>query len=303
MPEEGVMLQQADKLLTTEEIIRIVSLFAEAGVNKVRLTGGEPTVRKDIVELTEALGKIPQIKTIAMTTNGLVLERKLPRLVAAGLNVLNISLDTMDPLRFTLITRRLGFENVMASINKALEFGIHPLKVNCVVMRGVNDDEILQFVEWTRNTPIQVRFIEYMPFEGNTWSDKKFMSYTEMIDIIKKAGYTITKDEQKAGETSKNYVLPGHLGSVGFITSMSDHFCSTCNRLRLMADGALKVCLFGENEVSLRDKIREGATDDDLRAFIGMAVQRKKEAHGGSDGMYEIDKNKKLNRPMILIGG
>jgi len=129
------------------------------------------------------------------------------------------------------------------------------------------------------------------------------MSYTEMIDIIEKAGYTITKEEQKGGETSKNYVLPGHLGSVGFITSMSDHFCSTCNRLRLMADGALKVCLFGENEVSLRDKIREGATDDDLRAFIGMAVQRKKEAHGGSDGMYGIDKNKKLNRPMILIGG
>jgi len=167
-------------------------------------------------------------------------------------------------------------------------------------MRGVNDDEIPQFVEWTRETPIQVRFIEYMPFEGNTWSDKKFMSYTEMIEKIRSAGYEVVRAVDGPNETSKTYRVPGFKGSLGFITSMSEHFCSTCNRLRLMADGALKVCLFGQTEVSLRDKLRNGATDKELRTFIQMAIQRKKPSH---DGMYEIDKQKKLNRPMILIGG
>jgi len=235
-----------------------------------------------------------------MTTNGLVLEKKLPRLVSAGLNMLNISLDTLQPLRFTLITRRLGWENVMASIQKALDLNIQPLKINCVVMRGVNDDEIPQFVEWTRKIPIQIRFIEYMPFEGNTWSDKKFIGYTEMIEIIKKSGYNVVKQMDGLNDTSKTYSVPGFTGSLGFISSMSEHFCSSCNRLRLMADGALKVCLFGQTEVSLRDKIRDGATDEELRSLIEMAVQRKKPSH---DGMYEIDKKKKLNRPMILIGG
>jgi cyclic pyranopterin phosphate synthase len=300
MPEEGVLLKPNDKLLTTEEIIRITKIFSECGVDKIRLTGGEPTVRKDIIELTEALGQIKSIKTIAMTTNGLVLEKKLPRLVSAGLNMLNISLDTLQPLRFTLITRRLGWENVMASIHKSLELNIQPLKVNCVIMRGINDDEIPSFVEWTRKTPIQIRFIEYMPFDGNTWSDKKFMSYTEMIEIIQKAGYDVVKQIDGLNDTSKTYRVPGFSGSLGFISSMSEHFCDTCNRLRLMADGALKVCLFGQTEVSLKDKLRDGATDEELRSVIEMAVKRKKPSH---DGMYEIDKKKKLNRPMILIGG
>jgi len=167
-------------------------------------------------------------------------------------------------------------------------------------MRGINDDELHKFVEWTRKNPIQVRFIEYMPFEGNTWSDKKFMSYTDMIEKIKIMGYHLERRPDGRNDTSKTYEVSGFVGSVGFITSMSDHFCSTCNRLRLMADGALKVCLFGQTEVSLRDKIRSGCDDEELRTFVEMAVQRKKPSH---DGMYEIDKHKKLNRPMILIGG
>jgi len=300
MPEEGVTLQPNSNLLSTDEIIRIAKLFVGAGVDKIRLTGGEPTVRKDIVELTERLGQIPGLTTIAMTTNGLVLEKKLPRLVAAGLNMINISLDTLDSMRFTLITRRLGWENVMGSIIKAIQLGINPVKVNCVVMRGVNDEELPQFVEWTRHQPIQVRFIEYMPFEGNTWSDKKFLSYTEMIEKIRSAGYPLDKKPDGPNDTSKAYGVDGFVGSVGFITSMSDNFCSTCNRLRLMADGALKVCLFGEAEVSLRDQMRSGCTDNELAKVIEMAVQRKKPSH---DGMYEIDKQKQFNRPMILIGG
>jgi len=214
--------------------------------------------------------------------------------------MINISLDTLDPMRFTLITRRLGWENVMASINKSLQLGITPLKVNCVVMRGVNDDELPKFVEWTRQQSIQVRFIEYMPFEGNTWSDKKFLSYTDMIKIIRDAGYPLDRRADGPNDTSKTYGVDGFVGSVGFITSMSDHFCASCNRLRLMADGALKVCLFGQTEISLRDQIRSGCDDDALYKLVELAVQRKKPSH---DGMYEIDKHKKLNRPMMLIGG
>eukprot|EP01127_Copromyxa_protea_P019238 TRINITY_DN6195_c0_g1_i2.p1 TRINITY_DN6195_c0_g1~~TRINITY_DN6195_c0_g1_i2.p1 ORF type:complete len:381 (+),score=38.52 TRINITY_DN6195_c0_g1_i2:32-1174(+) len=300
MPEEGVELQPTDQLLTTEEIVRLAKIFASEGVDKIRLTGGEPTVRKDIVELIQELGNIPQIKILALTTNGIVLPRKLPKLVHAGLNAVNISLDTMDPFKFQIITRRLGFEQVLKSIDLALEHGIPLVKVNCVVQRGVNDMEIADFVAWTRDKPIQVRFIEYMPFDGNTWSDKKFMSYTEMIEKIRANGFPLDKVPDGPNETSKTYKVDGFKGSVGFITSMSENFCSSCNRIRMMADGALKVCLFGPNEVSLRDLMRSGASDDELRHWISIAVKRKKPSHSG---MYELDKDKKLNRPMILIGG
>jgi cyclic pyranopterin phosphate synthase len=299
MPEEGVELSPNDKLLTTSEIIRIAKLFAAEGVDKIRLTGGEPTIRKDIVELCQELGRIEGIKTLAMTSNGLVLARKLPALKAAGLNLLNISLDTLDPLKFPLITRRDGFDLVMRTINLALEMGYDPVKVNCVVMRGVNDNEIVDFVRWTEKLPIEVRFIEYMPFEGNTWNDKKFLSYLEMIDLIKRE-FPLERVPDAPNNTSKTYAVKGFRGKVGFITSMSNNFCGSCNRLRLMADGSLKVCLFGSNEVSLRDQIRAGVSDDELRTIVRAAVRRKKASH---DGMYEIDKNKQTNRPMILIGG
>jgi len=164
----------------------------------------------------------------------------------------------------------------------------------------VNDDELSKFVMWTKNTPIQIRFIEYMPFDGNTWSNKLFMSYKEMIQKIQGDGFVLHQEKPKPSDTSKTYNVEGNVGSLGFITSMSDHFCGTCNRLRLMADGSLKVCLFGQNEISLRDMMRNGADDNELQNIISQAVKRKKPSH---DGMFEIDKQKKLNRPMILIGG
>jgi len=299
MPEEGVQLSQQEKILTTEEILRIARLFVKHGVSKIRLTGGEPTIRKDIVELVKELGQIPGLKTVAMTTNGIVLARKLPKLHEYGLNLLNISLDTLDSLKFPIITRRLGFDHVMNSIKMALQLGYNPLKINCVVQKGINDNELLDFVAWTQKDPVEVRFIEYMPFEGNTWSDKRFMPYTDMIKLIR-TKYPIQRATDKRNDTSKTYCINGWPGKIGFISSMSNHFCGTCSRLRLMADGALKVCLFGSTEVSLRDKIREGATDEELSDIISLAIKRKKPSHGG---MYNIDANKKLNRPMILIGG
>lgn len=297
MPEEGVQLQPREAILTFEEIERLARLFVAAGVDKIRLTGGEPLVRKDVETIVERLGALG-LKTLALTTNGLLLPKKLPRLHAAGLNLINISLDTLRPDRFLAITRRQGFDLVMQAIQRAIDHGYDPVKVNCVVMRGVNDDELADFVAMTEDRPIEVRFIEYMPFGGNGWDDAQFMPYIDMIARIKERFPKLERLADGPHETSKTYQVPGFRGRVGFITSMSEHFCSGCNRLRLTADGHLKVCLFGQAEVSLRDALRQGATDDELGEIIQAAVWRKKAAHAG---MYEIARAE--NRPMILIGG
>ena len=298
MPAEGVDLKPRDELLTFEEIDRLAGLFVAAGVDKIRLTGGEPLVRKDVEQLIERLGALPGLRTLALTTNGLLLPKKLARLQAAGVNLLNISLDTLRPDRFTFITRRPGFDLVMQAIDQAVAAGYDPVKVNCVVMRGFNDDELADFVALTEAKPIEVRFIEYMPFDGNGWQDQRMMAYTEMIERIEARFPSLVRLQDGPNETSKTYQVPGFRGRVGFITSMSTPFCDGCNRLRITADGNLKVCLFGKAEVSLRDAVRGGATDDALRTIIQAAVLRKKAAHAG---MYEIARSE--NRPMILIGG
>ena len=298
MPAEGVQLKPQDHILTFEEIERLVRLFASMGVNKIRLTGGEPLVRKDVDQLIEKLGQIKGIKTYAITTNGLLLPKKLRRLQSYGINLLNISLDTLDPAKFEFITRRKGFELVMDAIDLALSLGYTPLKINCVVMRNFNENELADFVEMTRHKPVEIRFIEYMPFDGNGWSDNRFMPYTEMIEHIEARHGKLERMQDGPNDTSKTYHIPGYEGRVGFITSMSEQFCGSCNRLRLTADGNLKVCLFGKAEVSLRDAMRSGVSDDELKTIIDAAVKRKKAAHAG---MYTIAESE--NRPMILIGG
>lgn len=305
MPEEGVPLTPKPDLLTTDEIVHLATLFVRSGVDKIRLTGGEPTLRPDIESLVARLGalKASGLRTIGMTSNGLVLHRKLKSLHESGLDAVNISLDTLDASKFETIARRPGFPAVMRSIDEALRIGVRSLKVNCVVMRGVNDTELVDFVRWTKDAPLQVRFIEYMPFEGGgAWKDKKVMSMAQMIETIR-ARFPIMRleGEDDINNTSKTYGVPGWPGRVGFISSMSDHFCSTCNRIRLLADGSLKACLFGASEVSLRDALRDTTnSDDDLGSIIHAAIQRKLPSHGG---MYAIDQNKADNRPMILIGG
>lgn len=298
MPAEGVELTPSSELLSQNEIIRIASTFVAGGVDKIRLTGGEPSIRKDIEEICEQLRSLPGLKYLAMTTNGIVLSRKLPRLQAAGLNQLNISLDTLVPAKFEFLTRRKGHNKVLQSIDTALELGFNPVKVNTVVMRGLNDDEILDFVELTRDKPINVRFIEFMPFDGNVWNSKKLVSYMEMMDKIKRKYPSIYRKRDHPTDTAKNFQVEGFQGTVSFITSMTQHFCSGCNRLRLMADGNLKVCLFGPSEVSLRDAIRSGMQESELQQVISDAVKRKKAAHAG---MFEIARTQ--NRPMVHIGG
>lgn len=309
------------------------------GVTKIRLTGGEPTVRPDIIPLMQQIGSLKSqgLRELALTTNGISLHRKLDSMVEAGLTGLNISLDTLDPFQFQILTRRKGFEAVMKSIDRVLEMnqlgaGLK-LKVNCVVMRGINDREIVPFVELGREKDIEVRFIEYMPFDGNKWSERKMLPYQEMVDIIREKYPGLRKVRGHLNDTSKTYEVPGFVGKVGFITSMTHNFCGTCNRLRITGDGNLKVCLFGNSEVSLRDLIRKDNNNEpiDQEAFeaikqlemnrqqglladdstprwsereaellnvIGMAVKRKKEKHAGMGELKDMK-----NRPMILIGG
>lgn len=340
MPEEGIQLSPNKELLTTAEIYYLSALFVNQGVNKIRLTGGEPTVRKDIIPLMQQIGSLRRngLKELALTTNGISLHRKLDAMVEAGLTGVNISLDTLDPFQFQLLTRRQGFDAVMKSINRVQEMnrlgaGIK-LKINAVAMRGLNDHQILPFVEKTREEDIEVRFIEYMPFGGNKWSQNKMLPYAEMLDIIRTKYPTVARLKDAKNDTSKTWQVPGFRGRVGFITSMTHNFCGTCNRLRITSDGNLKVCLHGDAEVSLRDLLREerGGEPMDEEAFealrqieldrrkgdrlnfdgeaswmgkeqqllgvIGAAVKRKKEGHAG---MGELENMK--NRPMILIGG
>lgn len=338
MPEEGVPQSPPPDLLTTPEIFLLSSLFVSQGVTKIRLTGGEPTVRRDILPLMHQIGSLRSqgLKELCLTTNGISLHRKLDSMVEAGLTGVNLSLDTLDPWQFQIMTRRKGFEAVMKSIERILEMnklgaGVK-LKINCVVMRGMNEKEIIPFVELGREKDIEIRFIEYMPFDGNKWSKGKMLGYTEMLDIIREKYPGVRKIQDHKNDTSKTYEIPGFVGRMGFITSMTHNFCGTCNRLRITSDGNLKVCLFGNTEVSLRDILREansgnpideaaleamkqlemdrhqgistlgalGSTENEQRLLevIGMAVKRKKEKHAGIGELENMP-----NRPMILIGG
>lgn len=339
MPEEGVPLSPTRELLTTPEILLISGLFVSQGVTKIRLTGGEPTVRPDIVPLMQQIGHLRAhgLRELCLTTNGLSLHRKLEPMVEAGLTGVNLSLDTLDPWQFQLMTRRQGFSAVKKSIDRIFELnaagaGIK-FKINCVVMRGLNDREILPFVEMTRDRDVEVRFIEYMPFDGNKWSENKMFSYEEMLDVIRAEHPGLHKVAGHKNDTSKTYQVPGFKGRLGFITSMTHNFCGTCNRLRITSDGNLKVCLFGNAEVSLRDIVRKvnkgepigdevfaslkqvamenmqnlapserppllAPNSQELLDVIGMAVKRKKAKHAG---IGELEHMK--NRPMILIGG
>ncbi|KAK3495104.1 molybdenum cofactor biosynthesis protein 1 B [Neurospora hispaniola] len=338
MPEEGVPLSPQKELLTTPEIVLLSSLFVSQGVTKIRLTGGEPTVRRDIVPLMQQIGALRPhgLKELCLTTNGLSLHRKLDAMVEAGLTGINLSLDTMDPWQFQLMTRRNGFGAVQKSIDRIFELnrlgaGIK-FKINCVVMRSLNDREVLPFVEMTRDKNVEVRFIEYMPFDGNKWNKGKMFSYQEMLELIRSKYPDLQRIQGHKNDTSKTFQVPGFAGKVGFITSMTHNFCGTCNRLRITSDGNLKVCLFGNAEVSLRDivrKINQGEPIDEeafevlrqaalekagqaftdgtspllapnseeLLNIIGMAVKNKKEKHAG---IGELENMK--NRPMILIG-
>lgn len=300
MPEEGIELSPSGNILSNEEVIRLATLFVKSGVTKIRLTGGEPTVRKGISEIVASLNQLRNygLQSIAMTSNGLALHRKLPELIKNGLTHLNLSLDTMDPYKFEFITRRRGHDAVMKALSVALNSELESIKVNVVVIKGLNDMEVPDFVHLTKDNDLSVRFIEFMPFTGNKWDKQKMVPSAELLGQISAKLSTPLRTNDEPNDTARSWQIPGYRGSFGFISSMSDHFCGSCNRLRITADGQIKVCLFDAKEVSLRDQIRAGASDDDLLKIVGIAVSGKQAKHAGMEDIDVV-----TNRPMILIGG
>lgn len=299
MPAGGIVTKPKDEILTFDEIDRIVHVFARLGITKIRLTGGEPLVRKDLTSLVARLARIPGIQKLGMTTNGVLLKQHALALKESGLTALNISLDTLRHGRFEQIALRSHYEDVFTGIQAALSAGFSPLKLNVVVMGGVNDDELLDFVEFVRDLPVNVRFIEYMPFKFNSWNTASFVSFARMKQTIE-ARYVLIPLEVEKGvaAVAKDFRIDGWVGSVSFITSMSEHFCDTCNRLRLTADGSIKSCLFHPSEVNLRYAIRNGGPEEIVEDMIRSAVILKPSGHAPVEQLVAAD-----NRAMIAIGG
>lgn len=296
MPAEGVDIVERTELLTLEEIERLVRVFARLGVNKVRLTGGEPTVRRGLVGLTQSLSQIGGIERLYMTTNGSALPQMAAELKSAGLTGVNISLDTLRADRFEEITRRDSFGTVMAGIEAALDVQLST-KINVVVLPGVNDDELPDFVEFVRDRSAQVRFIEFMPFAGNLWQPDRVFDYAAMRQTLSST-FDLKPIDGVHGDVAKEFRIEGFKGTVGFITSMTDSFCSTCNRIRLTSDGRFKTCLFLPPRSSLRDMMRGGADDESLANTIREDLQTKWEAHPPMNQWRQLE-----SLSMVQIGG
>jgi cyclic pyranopterin phosphate synthase len=297
MPPQGIDWTPRPDILTGDEIVRLGGIFVGLGIDKIRLTGGEPLTRRDVDRIAARLSALPGLRTLAMTTNGISLASRAQGLRDAGLDALTISLDTLRRDRFREIARRDQFPAVMEGIEAALAAGFTPVKINCVVMRGVNDDEILDFVGWAKDRPINIRFIEYMPFRDNHWSKGGLMPYADMRALIARH-YEMIPLVGDPTAVGKDFRLVGHSGTVSFVTSMTESFCGGCNRLRVTADGNIKSCLFHPAEKSLRDAMRSGADDGEIERLILLAVDGKPAAHPPIEELLTMD-----NRAMIEIGG
>ena len=297
MPE-NVRFLPPSKLMSADEMLGIAKVFVDAGVRKIRLTGGEPLLRRDAAEIIRGLGALGV--ELAITTNGIFLNEFLGTFREVGMRSLNVSLDTLKRDRFAEITRRDQFETVMTNIHRAVDEGFR-VKVNMVVMRGVNDDELLDFVEWGKDANIHIRFIEFMPFDGNSWDWGKVFSYAQMLEVIG-ARYPIQKLHDGPNSTSKAHQVPGFKGTFAVISTVTQPFCEGCNRIRLTAEGKIRNCLFAKGEIDLLSAYRKG---EDIRPLIGAAMQQKAARLGG---LPEFQEQEQLlaglsKRPMVKIGG
>ena len=299
MPAEGIVLRDKSEFMTSEEIIEIASTFVKMGVKKIRLTGGEPLIKKDIVNILTQLSQLPI--ELTLTTNAVLVDKYIDTFKNIGIKSLNVSLDSLKGERMNTISRREYFARIMANIDLLIESEID-VKVNVVLMKGVNDDEILDFIEYTKFNKVDVRFIEFMPFSGNEWDRSKMVSLQEILDIANEQFPSIQKLEEKPNFTSRNYRVDGYVGTFGVISTVSNPFCDSCNRIRLTADGKVKNCLFSAEESDLLTQLRNG---DDIRPVIRAAVASKKEKLAGMDS-FETEQGKEIfskNRSMISIGG
>ncbi|MBK7909807.1 MAG: GTP 3',8-cyclase MoaA [Candidatus Pollutiaquabacter aromativorans] len=294
MPEHAVFAAR-EHLMRSDEIIELASCFVRLGVRKIRLTGGEPLVRPDLSAILRGLALLRPagLEELTMTTNGIRLHEVVDELENAGMRSVNVSLDTLMPERFREITRRDDFHRVLSNIHLLLDRSFR-VKVNVVVMNGVNDDEVVDFVTMTRDYPLHVRFIEYMPFEGNRWTDRRLISSKELLERVSQF-YSVEPLERNAHDTSRAFKVMGYSGTFAFISTMSTPFCGDCNRLRLTADGKMKNCLFSKGETDLLSALRNGTP---VEVLIRENLSGKAAQWGGQD-LYGPTQN----RPMVSIGG
>ena len=286
-----------EELLSYEEIIRFVKACASLGVTKVRLTGGEPLARKGIPYLLNEINRVPGIEDISLTTNGVFLGDKILELKEAGLKRVNISLDTLKRERFAYITGIDAFDDVIMSIEKAMYAGLNPIKINTVIIKGFNDDEILDFAKLAKTFNHHIRFIEYMPFgDSNMWDKTKIISSAEIEERIRSL-YELEPFASKDKGPAKMFKIKGGAGKIGFISPVSSHICSECNRLRLTASGMIRPCLFSDTEYDVKALIRSGKSDEEIKAFIRDTVNVKPEKK------HEIGQIKKCQRSLRQIGG
>lgn len=301
MPEEGIQLSPKDHIMTYEEIYAIARIFVENGVSKIRLTGGEPLIRKDFSTILEKLASLNV--ELSITTNGVIVDRFIDDLKQYGVKGINLSLDSLNAVRFKEITRRDNFEQVYKNMHLLLDEGFK-VKLNAVLMKGVNDDEIIDFIELSKKLPISVRFIEFMPFDGNKWNLDKTVSYQEVMDNVN-AHFSedqIERLQDAPNDTSKNYKIKGYQGSFAIISSVTNPFCDSCNRIRLTANGKIKNCLFSATESDLLTPFRKG---ESIEPLIQKVLQAKFKVRGGMDTLEKLQQPElhNKNRSMITIGG
>ncbi len=298
LPPQGVQSIPHEEVLRLEEMTRLVQAAALVGVKKVRITGGEPLVRRGITAFVEALAAIPEIDDLAMTTNGILLAERAKELRAAGLKRVNVSLDSLRPEKYARITRGGDLAKVWAGIEAALALEMHPVKLNTVLLKGFNDDEIIELAALTLRFPLHVRFIELMPLGAcRTWAAGYFLSAGQAAEIIEKNLGTLREVRKLVGSgPARYYQLAGAPGTIGFIPAVSDHFCDRCNRLRLTASGGLRSCLYDEREVDVKSALRRGASLEELARLVARAIALKPGRHhlgetgegGGQKAMSRI---------------
>ncbi len=303
MPEGGIDWLCHEKVMRYEEFLRILKVCIPRGVEKVRITGGEPLVRKGLTAFIESAKRIEGLRELSLTTNGVMLSSMAPGLKRAGLDRVNISLDTLDKEKFSFITRVNAYDKTMEGIKAALEHGFSPVKINVVAIRGFNDDEIPAFADLTRNNPIEVRFIELMPMGcAAKYGDHEVISSPEIIRIIEDHYGEMEPVEYLHGP-AEVFRIKGAQGKIGLISAMSEtSFCSTCNRIRITADGHLRPCLFSDEQLDLLTPMRKGISDKDLEALIEEGVRMKQRSHGMCIGKYALP-DQGCETLMSSIGG
>ncbi len=300
MPGEGIDLTAPANILRYEELARVVRISADNGIKRFRITGGEPLVRKGIVGFISDLSKIDGIEELSLTTNGVLLSEYALALKEAGLNRVNVSLDSLNRERFEKLTRGDKLDTVLEGLETALRVGLTPVKVNMVVIKGFNDDEIIDFANISKEKPYHIRFIEYMPFNTEEgWQKDKCIGAKEIQERIVAAEELFpVEGGKKSTGPARRFRFKDAPGEVGFISPVTEHFCGSCNRLRLTADGKLRTCLFSDTEINLRDALRDGSSDTEIEKILFQAVKVKPKRHKINEEFF-----KKTSKTMSLIGG